>query len=131
MKRGEEMIATARSDLSDLRKLGHGFYTRRDIAKIIDTLGSRLETFLKTVALPVSSSRQKLVQLIDQLKRIGLPAAAADNLHALRLLYNISKHVPAEPLLLASAIETVQNAISAIEAVCALGIGATGAEFGH
>jgi hypothetical protein len=131
MTRGDEMIATTIMSLEDLRKLAYGPYARHDISRIIDPLGSRLETFLRMAALPMASRKDKLFQLINALSTQGLDQTSVDQLHALRDLYNESKHDPATPLLLARAVDVVDKAAVALGALCALGIGIVGAPFGR
>jgi hypothetical protein len=123
MTRGDEFIQTIREALAALRRLGHGAYARQDVARIVDPLGSRLETFLRTTVLPASSRRDRLTDLIAALVPAGLPQTDADALNRLRLLYNRSKHDPSVGLPLSEAIEGVQSAVVAASNLVTLGLG--------
>jgi len=129
--RGDEMIAAVTRALDELRKLSHGSYARHDISQVIDPLGSRIETFLRTSALPTASHKDRLFQLIDGLATHSVDQAVIDHLHDLRNLYNDSKHDPAKPLLLASAIDVVDKVLTALRGLCSLGIGITAAPLGR
>jgi hypothetical protein len=86
-----------------------------------------VETFLRTAVFPLSSRRDKFFHLVDNLGKTGIDQLSIDRLHALRGLYNDSKHDPGKPLLLAGAIETIETAVAALQTICARNIGITGA----
>ncbi|MGO8918669.1 MAG: hypothetical protein ACLQJR_22435 [Stellaceae bacterium] len=123
MTRGDEFIQAVGEALAALRRLSHGAYARQDVARILDPLGSRLETFLRTTVLPTSSRRDRLNELIAALTPAGLPAPQTDALDCLRLLYNRSKHDPSDGLPLGEAIDVVQRAAAAVSDLAALGLG--------
>jgi multiple sugar transport system ATP-binding protein len=100
---GEEIIAAVTASLANLRGLAHGPYARHNISRIVDPLGSRVETFLRTAVFPLSSRRDNFFHLVDNLGKTGIDQLSIDRLHALRGLYNDSKHDPPTPLLLAAA----------------------------
>lgn len=131
MTRGDEMIAAVSEANKALRKLTLGPYTRHDVAGIIDPLGSRLETFLRTVVLPAASRRDRLVDLINTLAAHGVDQTNRHRLDALRDLYNDSKHKPQIPLLLARVTDVVDQALIVIRDICSLGIGITNAPMGR
>jgi|ERR1035437_5981469 hypothetical protein len=131
MTRGDEMIAAVSASREVLRKIAFGPHARQDIAAILDPLGSRLETFLRTAVLPMASRRQRLVDLISDLAEHGVDQPTRDRLDALRELYNDSKHKPEIPLLLARANSVVEQALIALNNICALGIGVTDAPMGR
>ena len=131
MTRGDEMIAAASEAKDTLRKLAYGPHTRHDIAGIVDPLGSRLETFLRTAVLPAASHRDRLVDLISALATHGVDQPTRDRLDALRNLYNDSKHKPQISLLLARVTDVVDQALVAICDVCPLGIGIAGVPMGR
>ncbi|HEY0440472.1 MAG TPA: hypothetical protein VGD36_10400, partial [Xanthobacteraceae bacterium] len=131
MTRGDEMIAAAIAARDALRRLSFGPHARHDVASIVDPLGSRLETFLRTAALPTASRRQRFVDLINDLAAHGVSEAARGRLDALRELYNASKHKPQIPLLLARATSVVEQALTAVRDVTALGVGITAATMGR
>jgi hypothetical protein len=125
------MIAVVQAARDALRKLAFGPYARHDIAAVIEPLGSRLETFLRTAALPMASRRQRLVDLIKDLAAHGVDQATRGQLDALRNLYNDSKHKPQVPLLLGSVTGIVEEAALAIQILCDLNVGVTGSPFGR
>jgi hypothetical protein len=129
MTRGDEILQGFEAAREALRALCFRPHARHDIANIVDPLGSRTETFLRTAALPSSSHRQKFFDLINDLAPAGVPATDIANLHRLRLLYNTSKHDPAAPIHLVDAMEIVRNAAGALSAIVALGLGATQVPF--
>jgi hypothetical protein len=131
MTRGDEMISAAVAAQEALRKLAFGPHARHDIAGIIDPLGSRLETFLRTAALPTASRRQRLVDLIGDLVTHGVSQATRDRLDGLRDLYNDSKHKPQVPLLLTRATSVVEQAVAALRDISALGVGITAVSMGR
>ena len=123
MTRGDEFIRAIEEALAALRLLSHGPYARQDVARILDPLGSRLETFLRTTVLPMSSHKDNLNDLIAGLTLAGLSQPQADTLDRLRLLYNRSKHKPSESLPLGEAIDVVQRTVVAVGDLVALGLG--------
>ncbi|MDR6661288.1 hypothetical protein J2W51_003874 [Tardiphaga robiniae] len=131
MTRGDEMIVAAATSLETLRKLAFGPYARHEISAVIDPLGSRLETFLRTVVLPTSRRKDRLVDMIADLAAHGLDQPTRDGLDGLRELYNDSKHKPQIPLLLARATSVTEGVLSAIADICTSGIGVTGAPLGR
>lgn len=131
MTRGQEMIAAVHAAMDTLRKLAFGPHARHDISAVIDPLGSRLETFLRTAALPLASRRQRLIDLIRDLAAHGVDQGTLDQLDALRNLYNDSKHKPQVSLLLRRVTSTVEQVASAIKTLCDLNVGITGSPFGR
>jgi hypothetical protein len=131
MTRGQEMIAAIDAARDTLRKLAFGPHARHSISAVIDPLGSRLETFLRTAALPLASRRQRLVDFIKDLATHGVDQATRDDLDALRDLYNDSKHKPQVPLLLGPVTDIVEKAALAIQTICALNVGVTGSPLGR
>jgi hypothetical protein len=131
MTRGDEMIAAVSEAKEALRKLRFGPHTRYDVAGIVDPLGSRLETFLRTAVLPAASRRDRLVDLISVLEAHGVDQTNRHRLDALRDLYNDSKHKPQIPLLLAKVTNVVDQALIVICDICSLGIGVTSAPMGR
>jgi hypothetical protein len=131
MTRGDEILTAVSAAQEALRKLAFGPHARHDIAGIIDPLGSRLETFLRTAVLPMASRRERLVDLINALGAHGIDQATRDRLDGLRELYNDSKHKPQIPLLLARATAVVDQAVIGLQSICALAIGVTGAPMGR
>ncbi|UVK49992.1 hypothetical protein DBIPINDM_007235 (plasmid) [Mesorhizobium sp. AR02] len=77
----------------------------------------------------MSSRTDNFFTLIEQFKSTSLHGDRVPPLHAMRDLYNRSKHKPQEPLALGEAIRTVQNTVVTLNDVCALGIGAVGTPF--
>lgn len=123
MTRGDEFIEAIEEALAALMRLGHGPYARQDVARILDPLGSRLETFLRTTVLPRSSRRATLKDLIAELEPSGLSPPQANDLDCLRLLYNKSKHKPSEHLPLGESIEVVRRAAAAVSGLVVLDLG--------
>jgi hypothetical protein len=125
------MIAAVHAARDILRKLAFGPHARHDISAVIDPLGSRLETFLRTAALPLASRRQRLVDLIKDLAAHGVDQATRDQLGALRHLYNDSKHDPQVPLPLGQITGIVEQVALAIQTLCDLNVGVTGSPLGR
>jgi hypothetical protein len=126
MTRGDEFLQAIEQALGTLLRLSYGAYARRDVSAVIDPLGSRLESFLRTTVLPMASHNDNFYQLIEALIPAGLAASHAGELHSLRQLYNRSKHSPSESLPLAEAIDALQRAADAIAAIGSLGLGIGG-----
>lgn len=121
--RGEEFLQAFEEAHSSLRHLGRAPYARQDVSRIIEPLGSRLETFLRTIVLPMSSRKDTLRDLIAALVPAGLSQHRADALDGLRACYNRSKHAPTQALPLADVIDVVQRAAASISDLVALGLG--------
>lgn len=128
LTQGEEIAAFARRAAASIRSIGCGAYTRADLAHAIETLGSRLESFLKTSAFPNCSRRDRMVELIDRLSVEGLADSNIGQLHACRLLYNDAKHETG-PLSLAHAVATVQATAEALDEVAKLRLGSVQSPF--
>ena len=129
MTRGDEIVSAIEAALADLRHVSHGSYQRQDISRIIDPLGSRVESFLRTAAWPGSSRRENFYDLIERGRSAGLAVDRVDQLHRLRTTYNRSKHEPTAALLLGEVIESIRDGSLAMQALIALGIGAVNAPF--
>ncbi|MER9134361.1 hypothetical protein [Mesorhizobium sp. M0768] len=129
MTRGDEIVEAVDAALERLRRLGHGPYARADVSSVIDPMGSRIETFLRSVAFPMSTRADNFYTLIELFKSTSLHPDRVPQLHGIRDLYNRSKHKPQEPLPLGEAIQTMQNTVVALRDVRALGIGAIGTPF--
>jgi hypothetical protein len=128
LTQGEEIAAFAQRAAANIRLIGHGAYTRADLAQAIETLGSRLEGFLKASAFPDCSRRDRMVDLIDRLPAEGLAVNAVGQLHACRLLYNYAKHETG-PISLTQAVATAQATAEALDKVAELPIGSVQAPF--
>jgi hypothetical protein len=123
--RGDEIIEVCDDTLAGLGKLKFGPYSSADISKLIEPLASRVELFLKAVVFPGSSNRANFHALIENLRPTGLATQRIDDLHALRELYNLSKHQPGADLDLASATNIAASARATLEAIDAAGLGMT------
>ncbi|WP_292141016.1 hypothetical protein, partial [Mesorhizobium sp.] len=66
MTRGDEIVEALDAALDRLRRIGYGPYARADVSSVIDPLGSRIETFLRSVAFPMSSRTDNFFTLIEQ-----------------------------------------------------------------
>ena len=125
MTRGDEIIAATSNAKSTLEKLRFEHYQDNDIRAIIDVLGSRVERFFKTAIFPGTPSSDTFDRVIGRLKSVGISAKLRDDLHALRELYNGSKHDPDQALSLKAVLEIVQKAQDAMRILLASGIGVT------
>ncbi|RYC28382.1 hypothetical protein [Ciceribacter ferrooxidans] len=125
MTRGDEIIAAIANAESALAELRFEPYQDNDIRAIVDVLGSRVERFFKTAVFPGTPSSDTFDRVIGRLKSVGISTKLRDDLHALRELYNGSKHDPDQPLSLKAVLEIMQKAQDAMRTLLASGIGVT------
>lgn len=125
MTRGDEIIGAISTAKTALEKLRFEHFQDNDIRAIVDVLGSRVERFFKTAVFPGTPSSDTFDRVIGRLKSAGVSTSLRDDLHALRELYNGSKHDPNQPLSLKAVIEIVQKSQDAMRTLLASGIGET------
>ena len=126
--RGQAVIDDSRQVSLKLEKLSFESFSRKDISNILEPFASRIEYFLKSVVFPDVSNRESLDNLIDRLSGLGLSQPSVEHLHALRRLYNRSKHDPDDYLGLQEVRNVVFSVTSALNEIVSLGMTAVNAE---
>lgn len=121
--KGAAVLKLMNGGLEELRQLGHQAYEVGDIAKVYQPLGSTIELFLRSTALPRSSRRDNFCKLIDDLSSVGLGADEIMQLHRFRDHYNSIKHEPGFAPSLVTSLAILKDAHEALVALVGLSPG--------
>lgn len=119
----EHFLNGLNKDLKQADKLAEAGYEKDELRDLVTNVGASTEVFVKTAALPHLSPRTDFATCINALEAAGVSREDRETLHALRTIYNKSKHDPNYRPSVLGFQELLQKVIALIRSLGARNVG--------